>query len=177
MILEESDYLARTIGQVMEEAAKQVDEDFQTIRRDHQKEIDRLQDLVTKQNIDLKALTTKYNSSELSLREAQARTQAIAKANSMLDYDLQRASQTIVDLEIKIESLQTSIQQEQEHSQTCEVKTKELQKLVENNKKYKRQWKQITQSVTNNLQIKIKHLQEKIRNLETECKILKNQFK
>lgn len=160
----------------MEEAAKKVDEDFETLRKDHQKEIERLQEIITKHKHHADSLTKKLKSSETRYKDAEERVQTLTKANSILDHDLQRASQSIVDLEMKIETLQKGIRQEQDHSRICEEKAKELQELVENNKKVKVQWKQMTLDVTSKLQNKIKDLQAKNRKLEADCKVLRTQI-
>lgn len=93
---EEVDYLARTIGQVMEEAAKKVDDDIESIRKEHAKEIERLEEILAKNKNALENQCKKTKSAETKYKELEERVKALSKTNVMLDNDLHKASQTIV---------------------------------------------------------------------------------
>lgn len=93
---EEVDYLARTIGQVMEEAAKKVDDDIESIRKEHGKEIERLEESLARNKTALENQCKKTKIAETKYKDLEERVKALSKTNIMLDNDLHKASQTIV---------------------------------------------------------------------------------
>lgn len=93
---EEVDYLARTIGQVMEEAAKKVDDDIESIRKEHAKEVESLEERLAKNKTALENQCKKTKIAETKYKDLEERVKALSKTNLMLDNDLHKASQTIV---------------------------------------------------------------------------------
>ncbi|XP_063697665.1 myosin heavy chain, cardiac muscle isoform-like [Culicoides brevitarsis] len=172
---EEVDYLARTIGQVMEEAAKKVDDDIEVLRKEHNKEVEKLEEALEKSKAALENQTRKTKIAEQKYKEMEERAKNLSKTNIMLDNDLHKASQTIIDLELKIDTLDKSVKKEQEHSRLCEERARQLQDLVESSKRMKHGWKQMTLDITSKLQGKINELSLANRKLETEnCKLKKS---
>uniref|UniRef100_A0A336KXF3 CSON001191 protein n=1 Tax=Culicoides sonorensis TaxID=179676 RepID=A0A336KXF3_CULSO len=156
---EEVDYLARTIGQVMEEAAKKVDDDIESLRKEHAKEMERLEEILAKNKSALENQCKKTKIAESKCKEMEDRIKALSKTNMMLDNDLHKASQTI----------------EQEHSRMCEERSRQFHDLVESSKRMKHGWKQMTLDITSKLQSKINDLQLQNRKLESEnCKLKKS---
>lgn len=80
----------------MEEAAKKVDDDIESIRKEHVKEIENLEDILTKTKTALENQFKKIKITETKYKDMESRVKALSKTNMMLDSDLHKASKTIV---------------------------------------------------------------------------------
>lgn len=82
----------------MEEAAKKVDDDIESIRKEHVKEIENLEEILTKTKTALENQFKKIKITETKYKDMESRVKALSKTNMMLDNDLHKASKTIVSV-------------------------------------------------------------------------------
>lgn len=80
----------------MEEAARKVDEDIENIRKEHSKEVERLEELLSKNKTLLELQNKRTKTIEIKCKDLEERTKSLSKSNMLLDSDLHKASQTIV---------------------------------------------------------------------------------
>lgn len=82
----------------MEEAAKKVDDDIESIRKEHAKEIENIEGLLTRNKTALENQCKKTKIADTKFKDMEERVKALSKTNMMLDNDLLKASQTIVSI-------------------------------------------------------------------------------
>lgn len=100
----------------------------------------------------------------------------IMKTSSKLDVDLQIASKTIIELEMKLQAYQKLIAREQEIAHDSDTISMQLQLLLDNNRKIKIRWKKTFDEMAEKLQNELRTLRQENAALTTENERLKNEL-
>lgn len=96
-ISEECDHLATTIGQVMEDAAKKVENDMEEMKRNYKERIKKQEQVIAKMKSALEIQSKKNSVAESRLEKLENHLKVTVHSNLSLDADLQLATKTIVN--------------------------------------------------------------------------------
>jgi hypothetical protein len=114
-VREECDYLATTIGTIMEEAAQKVELDRTAILEKHEAQVEKLTKQVKQLKAVLKVQLEKVADSNQRNRELETKLKELTVVNSAKDVDLQQASRFQIELELKLETLQRAMSLEEKN--------------------------------------------------------------
>uniref|UniRef100_A0A182QWE5 Uncharacterized protein n=1 Tax=Anopheles farauti TaxID=69004 RepID=A0A182QWE5_9DIPT len=173
---EECDFLASTIGQVMEEAARKVEHELGGLRSGYERRIFELEQTIAQTRTALQAQTQRTGQAETRARTVEEKFRALLKTNQNLDTDLRAASKMIIEMELKMEALQKTMAKEKESSRASSAREEDLQRLLSNNEQLKERWKREMLSVTDELRRKIETMQRENCKLTAENNQLKDQL-
>lgn len=93
---EECDFLASTIGQVMEEAARKVEHELGGLRSGYERRIGELERALDQTRSTLETQVQRTSQAETRARTVEEKFRALLKTNQNLDTDLRAASKMIV---------------------------------------------------------------------------------
>ncbi|XP_055323912.1 uncharacterized protein LOC129578801 isoform X2 [Sitodiplosis mosellana] len=191
-IRDECDQLALTIGKVMEEAGDKVEGNIDEIKTNYTQRMHKLEDIIKKvwfsnsnrtpvsntlnsniyrifQLIVSKETLSKNNQlSRGQVQELQSNLAKIVSANETLNTDLQTASKTIVELEMKLRAYEKLIACEQATSKESEERWKKLQDLLVQNVNLKQKWRDSFTEMTERLQRELVQFQRENSRLIAE---------
>uniref|UniRef100_A0A182ND24 Uncharacterized protein n=1 Tax=Anopheles dirus TaxID=7168 RepID=A0A182ND24_9DIPT len=173
---DECDFLASTIGQVMEEAARKVEHELGGLRGGYERHIGELERTLDQTRTALEAQTQRTGQAETRARTVEEKFRALLKTNQNLDTDLRAASKMIIEMELKMEALQKTMAKEKESSRACSAREEDLQRLLATNEQLKERWKREMLSVTDELRRKIETMQRENCKLTAENNQLKDQL-
>nr|XP_040227991.2 sodium channel and clathrin linker 1-like isoform X2 [Anopheles coluzzii] len=111
---EECDFLASTIGQVMEEAARKVEHELGGLRSGYERRIGELERALDQTRSTLETQVQRTSQAETRARTVEEKFRALLKTNQNLDTDLRAASKMIIEMELKMEALQKTMAKEKE---------------------------------------------------------------
>uniref|UniRef100_A0A182RPP0 Uncharacterized protein n=1 Tax=Anopheles funestus TaxID=62324 RepID=A0A182RPP0_ANOFN len=111
---EECDFLASTIGQVMEEAARKVEHELGGLRSGYERRISELEQTLDQTRNALEVQTQRTGQAETRARTVEEKFRTLLKTNQNLDTDLRAASKMIIEMELKLEALQKTMAKEKE---------------------------------------------------------------
>uniref|UniRef100_A0A182TH10 Uncharacterized protein n=1 Tax=Anopheles melas TaxID=34690 RepID=A0A182TH10_9DIPT len=94
---EECDFLASTIGQVMEEAARKVEHELGGLRSGYERRIGELERALDQTRSTLETQVQRTSQAETRARTVEEKFRALLKTNQNLDTDLRAASKMIVE--------------------------------------------------------------------------------
>ncbi|EAT34330.1 AAEL013415-PA [Aedes aegypti] len=115
-VREECDFLATTIGQVMEQAAQRVEQEMNALRLGYQSRISALERQLEQMKGSLEQQRDKTNQSESRARALEDKFKGLIVTNQNLDADLHAASKLIIEMELKLEAFQKTMTKEREIS-------------------------------------------------------------
>uniref|UniRef100_A0A182JQK8 Uncharacterized protein n=1 Tax=Anopheles christyi TaxID=43041 RepID=A0A182JQK8_9DIPT len=173
---EECDFLASTIGQVMEEAARKVEHELGGLRSGYERRIGELERALDQARSALEIQIQRMNQAETRARTVEEKFRALLKANQNLDTDLRAASKMIIEMELKMEALQKTMAKEKETNRACSAREEDLQRLLANSEQLKERWKREMLSVTDELRRKMETMQRENCKLTAENNQLKDQL-
>uniref|UniRef100_A0A182NZZ7 Uncharacterized protein n=1 Tax=Anopheles epiroticus TaxID=199890 RepID=A0A182NZZ7_9DIPT len=173
---EECDFLASTIGQVMEEAARKVEHELGGLRGGYERRIELLERTLDQTRSALEAQVQRTNQAELRARTVEEKFRALLKTNQNHDTDLRAASKMIIEMELKMEALQQTMAKEKETNRACSAREEDLQRLLANSEQLKERWKREMLSVTDELRRKMETVQRENCKLTAENNQLKDQL-
>uniref|UniRef100_A0A182SVQ6 Uncharacterized protein n=1 Tax=Anopheles maculatus TaxID=74869 RepID=A0A182SVQ6_9DIPT len=111
---EQCDFLASTIGQVMEEAARKVEHELGGLRTGYERRISELERALDQARTTLETQAQRTNQAETRARTVEDKFRTLLKTNQNLDTDLRAASKMIIEMELKMEALQKTMAKEKE---------------------------------------------------------------
>ncbi|XP_035899269.1 sodium channel and clathrin linker 1-like isoform X2 [Anopheles stephensi] len=111
---EQCDFLASTIGQVMEEAARKVEHELGGLRSGYERRIEELERALGQTRSALEQQVQRTNQAEMRARTVEDKFRTLLKTNQNLDTDLRAASKMIIEMELKMEALQKTMAKEKE---------------------------------------------------------------
>uniref|UniRef100_A0A182W1C5 Uncharacterized protein n=1 Tax=Anopheles minimus TaxID=112268 RepID=A0A182W1C5_9DIPT len=173
---EECDFLASTIGQVMEEAARKVEHELGGLRSGYERQIGELERALDQTRHALEVQTQRTGQAETRARTVEEKFRALLKSNQNLDTDLRAASKMIIEMELKMEALQKTMAKEKETNRACSAREEDLQRLLANSEQLKERWKREMLSVTDELRRKMETMQRENCKLTAENNQLKDQL-
>uniref|UniRef100_A0A6E8W7T2 Uncharacterized protein n=1 Tax=Anopheles coluzzii TaxID=1518534 RepID=A0A6E8W7T2_ANOCL len=173
---EECDFLASTIGQVMEEAARKVEHELGGLRSGYERRIGELERALDQTRSTLETQVQRTSQAETRARTVEEKFRALLKTNQNLDTDLRAASKMIIEMELKMEALQKTMAKEKETNRACSAREEDLQRLLANNEQLKERWKREMLSVTDELRRKMETMQRENCKLTAENNQLKDQL-
>jgi hypothetical protein len=171
---EECDWLSSNISSIIESASQKIDKDMDEIKSQHERELEKMNQLLELEREKLK-------SAETSLRSLEGKLEASKKENSFLLKDLKTAMETIVsrsdhqffisnsllfqvETELRFNEFKKSMEKSSlNDSVTLEIE--KLMKIIENNQKSKQKWKKLIVDITSKLEGKVKALVEENQKL------------
>ncbi|XP_058118310.1 sodium channel and clathrin linker 1-like [Anopheles ziemanni] len=173
---DECDFLASTIGQVMEEAARKVEHELAGLRSGYEARIGEIERALELTRSALEAQSQRAARAETAARTVEDKFRALLKTNQNLDTDLRAASKMIVEMELKMEALQKTMAKEKETNRACSAREEDLQRLLANNEQLRGRWKREMLAVTGELQRKIETMHRENCQLRAENNQLKDQL-
>ncbi|XP_050069884.1 sodium channel and clathrin linker 1-like [Anopheles maculipalpis] len=173
---EQCDFLASTIGQVMEEAARKVEHELGGLRSGYERQIGELERALDQTRSALKIQAQRTTQAETRARTVEEKFRTLLKTNQNLDTDLRAASKMITEMELKLEALQKTMAKEKETNRACSAREEDLQRLLANSEQLKDRWKREMLSVTDELRCKIATMQRENCKLTAENNQLKDQL-
>ncbi|XP_053671972.1 sodium channel and clathrin linker 1-like [Anopheles nili] len=173
---EECDFLATTIGQVMEEAARKVEHEIGGLRGGYERRITDLERVLEQTRTALEMQAARTGQAESRARTVEEKFRTLLKTNQNLDTDLRAASKMIIEMELKMEALQQTMAKEKETNRACSAREEDLQRLLANNEQLKERWKREMLAVTDELRRKIETMQRENCKLSAENNQLKDQL-
>ncbi|EGK97016.1 AGAP013482-PA [Anopheles gambiae str. PEST] len=173
---EECDFLASTIGQVMEEAARKVEHELGGLRSGYERRIGELERALDQTRSTLETQVQRTSQAETRARTVEEKFRALLKTNQNLDTDLRAASKMIIEMELKMEALQKTMAKEKETNRACSAREEDLQRLLANSEQLKERWKREMLSVTDELRRKMETMQRENCKLTAENNQLKDQL-
>ncbi|XP_031618135.1 interactor of constitutive active ROPs 2, chloroplastic-like [Contarinia nasturtii] len=177
-IRDECDQLALTIGRVMEEAGEKVEVNIDEIKSNYAQRLQKFEDIIKKLIVSKETLAKNNHLSKKQLHEMQTSVSDIMSDNKRLNVDLETASKTIVELEMKLKAYEKLIACEQATSKECEDRSNQLRTLLDNNIKLKQKWRDSYHEMTESMKRELVHLQSENSRLITENqKLNKELFK
>uniref|UniRef100_A0A1B0GPA3 Uncharacterized protein n=1 Tax=Phlebotomus papatasi TaxID=29031 RepID=A0A1B0GPA3_PHLPP len=148
---EEYEKLASEMARLITEAGAKVQEEMSQTKSRYIEKIKNLQESNKKQ-----------------MGQLEERLRDVMQNNTILDTDLQIASQSIIEMEVKLEAFQRLLNTGQKTTTLCEERTKELENFLDHQRKLKEQWKNVVNEVTTKLQLEISNLQKENASLASE---------
>uniref|UniRef100_A0A182Y5F8 Uncharacterized protein n=1 Tax=Anopheles stephensi TaxID=30069 RepID=A0A182Y5F8_ANOST len=173
---EQCDFLASTIGQVMEEAARKVEHELGGLRSGYERRIEELERALGQTRSALEQQVQRTNQAEMRARTVEDKFRTLLKTNQNLDTDLRAASKMIIEMELKMEALQKTMAKEKETNRACSAREEDLQRLLANSEQLKDRWKREMLSVTDELRRKMETMQRENCKLTAENNQLKDQL-
>uniref|UniRef100_A0A182TFY0 Uncharacterized protein n=1 Tax=Anopheles melas TaxID=34690 RepID=A0A182TFY0_9DIPT len=173
---EECDFLASTIGQVMEEAARKVEHELGGLRSGYERRIGELERALDQTRSTLETQVQRTSQAETRARTVEEKFRALLKTNQNLDTDLRAASKMIIEMELKMEALQKTMAKEKETNRACSAREEDLERLLANSEQLKERWKREMLSVTDELRRKMETMQRENCKLTAENNQLKDQL-
>ncbi|XP_055616021.1 girdin-like [Toxorhynchites rutilus septentrionalis] len=175
-VREECDFLASTIGQVMEEAARKVELEMNAMKVGYENRISALERQLEHMH-GLHGMQQKETTEALSRANAlEEKFKRLIVTNQNLDADLHAASKLIIEMELKLEAFQKTMTKEWEISKTSQTREQELKLLFENNEQLKDRWKREMLTLTDGLQRKLEAHRRENCILKTENNQLRDQL-
>ncbi|XP_058464515.1 calcium-binding and coiled-coil domain-containing protein 1-like [Malaya genurostris] len=175
-VREECNFLASTIGQVMEEAARKVELEMNALKVGYEGRIGTLEQQLEQLKGLLEVQQQKTSQAEMRAATLEEKFKSLIVTNQNLDADLHSASKMIIEMELKLEAFQKTTTKEREISKTSQEREHELRKLLESNQELQERWKTEMTALTNELQCKLKALRRENCMLKAENNQLKDQL-
>ncbi|XP_021693675.1 trichohyalin [Aedes aegypti] len=174
-VREECDFLATTIGQVMEQAAQRVEQEMNALRLGYQSRISALERQLEQMKGSLEQQRDKTNQSESRARALEDKFKGLIVTNQNLDADLHAASKLIIEMELKLEAFQKTMTKEREISKTSQAREQDLNRLLQTNEQLKDRWKSEMLTLTDGLHRKLEALRRENCMLKAENNQLRDQ--
>ncbi|XP_058811382.1 putative leucine-rich repeat-containing protein DDB_G0290503 [Topomyia yanbarensis] len=175
-VREECNFLASTIGQVMEEAARKVELEMNALKVGYESRLGALEKQLEQRKELLEIQQQKTNQAETRAATLEDKFKSMIVTNQSLDADLHAASKLIIEMELKMEAFQKTMAKEREISRTSQSREQELKKLLETNQDLQERWKSEMVALTDELQRKLKALRRENCMLKAENNQLKDQL-
>ncbi|XP_039452452.1 girdin-like [Culex pipiens pallens] len=175
-VREECNFLASTIGQVMEEAAHKVELEMNSLRMGYEGRIAGLEKQLEQAREALEQQAQKTRQAEGRAATLEDKFKALIVTNQNLDADLHAASKLIIEMELKLEAFQKTMAKEREISKTSQVREHELKQLLATAEQLKDRWKSEMVTLTDGLQRKLAALRRENCMLKAENNQLKDQL-
>ncbi|XP_035778111.1 sodium channel and clathrin linker 1-like isoform X1 [Anopheles albimanus] len=172
----ECDFLASTIGQVMEEAARKVEHELTGLRNGYEARLAIAEESLGQLRAQLEAQQQRAVQAESRARTVEDKFRSLLRTNQNLDADLRAASKRIIENELKVEALQKTMAKEKEINRACSAREADLQRLLANNEQLKERWKREMLTVTEELQRKMETMRRENWKLTAENNQLKDQL-
>ncbi|XP_073818562.1 uncharacterized protein [Musca autumnalis] len=176
IVKEECDNIASTIGQVMDEAARKVDKDMETIKKKYLEKERALIQEKTKMREEIQNQSKLYQIlSNRCNRFEQNYTEAL-KDNERLTKQLELVAKTISEMEQKLLQQEASTKNNKLlGKQAADGAELEIQYYMEANKQLQERYRMTINELTKSFEEQIYILQTEVANLRAENKILKSQ--
>ncbi|XP_059611749.1 restin homolog [Phlebotomus argentipes] len=165
---EEYDKLASEMKRVITEAAAKVQEEISRTKSKYMEKIKSLESSNQKTREQLAQEVRKSATVEKQMNQLEEKLRDVMQNNTALDTDLRIASQSIIEMEVKLEAFQKLLNTGQKTTMICEERTKELENFLDHQRKLKEQWKNVVNEVTVKLQMEISNLQRENASLAAE---------
>ncbi|XP_053698528.1 myosin-13-like [Sabethes cyaneus] len=175
-VREECDFLATTIGQVMEEAARKVELEMNAIKVGYEGRIGALEKELEQLRKTLEMQTQQTRQAESRAATLEDKFKGLIVTNQSLDADLHAASKLIIEMELKMEAFHKTMIKEREISKTSQTREQELKLLLESNGELQERWKSEMVTLTDELQRNLKALRRENCMLKAENNQLKDQL-
>ncbi|XP_052863475.1 serine/threonine-protein kinase MRCK beta-like [Anopheles cruzii] len=172
----ECDFLASTIGQVMEEAARKVEHELAGLRGGYEARLATAEQALGHVRGLLEVQQQRTVHAETRARTVEEKFRSMVQTNQNLDADLRAASKMIIEMELKVEALQKTMAKEKETNRICSARETDLQRLLANNEQLKERWKREMLTVTDELQRKMEAMRRENCKLTAENNQLKDQL-
>ncbi|CRK97348.1 CLUMA_CG010739, isoform A [Clunio marinus] len=167
---EECDSLAHTIGSVMESASEKISKEIEDLKFQHLKDLDDSKAEMERLKQMLMLEKAKTEIAEQKAKTLEEKLKSLDMTQTFCDEDIKTAIQTIEETNSKILSMKRAIEVEKEHNKTCIEEIQKLNKIIENNHKYKNKWKVLLMDITKKLEDKINRLVVENQELRTSIK-------
>ncbi|XP_055587281.1 myosin heavy chain, clone 203-like [Uranotaenia lowii] len=175
-VREECNFLASTIGQVMEEAARKVELEMNSLRMGYENRITALEKQLEQLKGSLELQVQRTGQAESRATALEDKFKNLIVTNQNLDADLHAASKLIIEMELKLEAFQKTMTKEQEIGKMRQAREQELRQLLDCNEQLKERWRTEMLTVTDGLQRKIEALRRENCLLTVENNQLKDQL-
>nr|XP_019554086.2 trichohyalin [Aedes albopictus] len=175
-VRQECDFLATTIGQVMEQAAQKVEQEMNALRVGYENRISALERQLEQLKSSLEQQRDKTSQSESRARALEDKFKGLIVTNQNLDADLHAASKLIIEMELKLEAFQKTMTKEREISKTSQAREQDLNRLLQTNEQLKHRWKSEMLTLTDGLHRKLEALRRENCMLKAENNQLKDQL-
>ncbi|XP_062541499.1 trichohyalin-like [Armigeres subalbatus] len=175
-VREECDFLASTIGQVMEQAARKVEQEMNALRVGYEDRINALERQLEQLKDSVEQQRDKTRQSESRARSLEDKFKGLIVTNQNLDADLHAASKLIIEMELKLEAFQKTMTKEREISKVSQARELELNQLLQTNEQLKDRWKSEMLTLTDGLHRKLEALRRENCMLKAENNQLKDQL-
>lgn len=168
IIKEECDTLATTIGQVMEEAACKVEKNIEELRAKYDEKEMCLLQKHKKLKMELENQIKINQAAEARWLDTTRKLDFVLKENHALSAELDVASQTIINMELKLKATERLLNEDRRTETLCEEREQQLRYYMENNHQIKERWKHTIEDVTKKFSNEIKRLQKENSSLKAE---------
>ncbi|XP_055548104.1 protein Hook homolog 2-like [Wyeomyia smithii] len=175
-VREECDFLASTIGQVMEEAARKVELEMNAMKVGYEGRIGALEKQLEQLRQTLETQTQRTRHAETRAATLEEKFKGLIVTNQSLDADLHAASKLIIEMELKMEAFHKTMLKERAISKTSQNREQELKLLLESNGELQERWKNEMVTLTDELQRNLKTLRRENCMLKAENNQLKDQL-
>ncbi|XP_075160979.1 uncharacterized protein LOC142233793 [Haematobia irritans] len=174
VVKEECENIASTIVQVMDEAARKVENDMQNMRREYLEKEKILIEQNTKLREDMQNRNKLYEMLNTKCKRFEQKYKDVKSSNDMLVEQLELFRKTIHEMKKKIEEQQDSfIEKRRDLPDEQEV---EIKFYVEKNKQLHESYRLTLQDITKLFEQQIYSLQTEVANLKAENKMLKSKI-